>query len=45
MPFIKFFRYYVRHAVVLVIHFSFFSLSNSHFSFHLSAFREYSQLL
>ena len=29
MPSIKFFRYNVRHAVVLVIHFSFFSLLTS----------------
>lgn len=42
MPFIKFFRCNVRHAVALVIYFSFYLLISLHFSFHLSTFREYS---
>lgn len=43
MPFIKFFRCNVRHAVALVIYFSFYLLISLHFSFHLSTFREYSK--
>ena len=42
MPFIKFFCCNVRHAVALVIYFSFYLLISLHFSFHLSTFREYS---
>lgn len=45
MPFIKFFRCNVRHAVALVIYFSFYLLISLHFSFHLSTFREYSYTL
>ena len=44
MPFIKFFCCNVRHAVALVIYFSFYLLISLHFSFHLSTFREYSVL-
>lgn len=44
MPFIKFFRCNVRHAVALVIYFSFYLLISLHFSFHLSTFREYSKI-
>jgi|GEM_PF-4362203 len=42
MPSIMFFRCNVRHAVALVIYFTFYLLISLHFSFHLSTFREYS---
>ncbi len=42
MPSIKFFRFNVGHAAVLIILLSFFSLNSSNVSIQLSTFREYS---
>ena len=44
MPSFEFFRCNVRHAAAPVIFFSFSPLNSPYFSFHLSAFREYSAI-